>query len=329
LNPILPPPVPDYQDLSNWAALPDQEDEADVVPPNSTAVDRQATANADVFFLNPTTYHNGLSWNASVSDWLTNYITDTGILPQQAGAFNGSAKVYAPRYRQMTMGGYFVKDKKGKEAALALAYRDVKSAFEYYLKHWNNGRPIILAGHSQGSQHTLRLLEEVFDGSPLQKQLVAAYIVGFSVSDGKYLRGESNIRLCDTPDQVGCLISWRTFAEGGDSSLGGKPPLEDEQSVCVNPLSWTRDQERANKTMNLGSIPLIGALGLSEPDPQLVGAQCREGILWIEEPDASGYSFALFPGKNYHTYDYNLFYMNIRKNVQQRVEAYLGKSGGG
>jgi alpha-beta hydrolase superfamily lysophospholipase len=60
-----------------------------------------------------------------------------------------------------------------------LAYADVKAAFQYYLAHYNEGRPIIIAGHSQGTAHATRLLHEFFEHDPkLRRQLVAAYLIG-------------------------------------------------------------------------------------------------------------------------------------------------------
>ena len=320
-----PPPAPDYAQIENWAALPDKEDNADVVPPDSGASDQQATAEADTFFLHPTTYFGWSNWNGPTDSWSTQIVTSQGILKQQASAFNGSTRVYAPRYRQLSMGGYY--KHVGADQGKALAYSDVKRAFEYYLEHWNKGRPIILAGHSQGSDHAHKLLHEFFDHKPLRQQLVAAYIMGMGIVDKQYVSGESSIPRCSTPQQVGCMISWLSFAEGGSTSkFFQRAP--DEQFVCTNPLSWSIDEIKVPKTANLGAIPLINVVGLNAINPQLVGARCEKGYLWIDEPEVSGYSVALFEGKNYHAYDYNLFYMNIRQNVAERVKTFLQKPAG-
>lgn len=320
----LPAPPPDYTRPESWAALPDRRDGADVVPLDSGAEDRQADARADVFFLHPTTYYSSAHWNGPIDDALVRRVTDGAILPQQASAFNGAARVFAPRYRQLTLGGYSVDGER--EKGLELAYGDVRRAFEHYLATWNDGRPIIIAGHSQGSGHAQRLLDDFFEGKPLGDRLVAAYIIGASVWDGRYVRGETGIPRCESASQTHCLVSWRSFAEGGKDEKFGKPPQAGETTVCTNPLSWTIGGERVDRARNLGSIPLVRGGELAALDRQMVGARCADGALWIDEPERPGYSFALFPGKNYHTYDYNLFYMNLRANAECRVAAYFGEA---
>ncbi len=316
------PSPPDYANPENWSALPGRRDTADATPRGSPARDRQATAQVDCFYVHPTTYFFGGHWNASTNLWLTNFITDGGPVIQQASAFNGTARVFAPRYRQMTLGGYSHDDDNRREA-LGLAYGDVHRAFRYYLEHHNDGRPFFLASHSQGSHHLLRLLEERIEGTPLADRLIAAYVIGTRMTDARYRRGEAKIPLCESAEDTGCAISWATFAEGGDPHKMGTPAERDEATVCTNPLSWTRGNERIGREHNLGSIPLVGPSGLGKVDPRLVGAQCRDGVLWINVPGAPGYDRALFPGSNYHTYDFNLFYMNIRENARRRAESFL------
>ena len=170
------PPAPDYAKQSSWGALPGMKDASDVAPAGSTMID-PARAPADVFFINPTSYFSGRHWNADAADADTNAKTDKGSLRNQASVFNGCCAVYAPRYRQMTFGG-FIAPSKDSAAAMDLAYSDVKRAFEYYLAHDNHGRPFIIASHSQGSRHAKILVQEMIDGTPLMKQFVAAYIVG-------------------------------------------------------------------------------------------------------------------------------------------------------
>ena len=131
------PPAPDYSLSANWAALPDRVDGADTLPPGTGAEDRQAQAAADLFFLYPTSYLLGRDWNAATDAFLANWITDNGVLPQQAGAFNGAAKVYAPRYRQVSQGAQMQQQRPDdKRQALALAFGDLTRAFDHYLEHF-------------------------------------------------------------------------------------------------------------------------------------------------------------------------------------------------
>src|SRR4029079_313076 len=94
--------APDYSLTASWAALPDREDAADVVP-SGAAQDRQSSAEVDVFFVHPTTFFGTTGWNQALDDSSTNQLTDMFVLRGQAAVFNGCCKIYAPRYRQATI----------------------------------------------------------------------------------------------------------------------------------------------------------------------------------------------------------------------------------
>ena len=180
------PTAPDYSKKENWAALPTEKDQADRTP-DPTLLDLQATAAADVFWLHPTTYtkkRGNILWNAPINDPELNKTTDDGTILNQASIFNGAGKIYAPRYRQAHIQAYYTKNKMASKQAFELAYSDVKSAFEFYLKEYNpinsttgKRRPIVIAAHSQGTNHATQLLKDYFDGKELQENLVAAYLL--------------------------------------------------------------------------------------------------------------------------------------------------------
>src|SRR5687768_12558761 len=123
-----PPPAPDYTQPQGWAALPDREDAADVVP-NSDVQDVQATAEVDVFFVHPTTFFGTAGWNQSLDDTATNQLTDMFVLRSQASVFNSCCRIYAPRYRQATIFSFMDGSGDGR-SALELAYEDVQRAFD-------------------------------------------------------------------------------------------------------------------------------------------------------------------------------------------------------
>ena len=158
------PSAPDYVDLKYWAAHPEKKDMADSLPAQSNFKDEQATAEVDVFFLHPTTLTKGGGWNGDLTDEALNKKTDGSTILYQASIFNAAGRVYAPRYRQAHYVCYLTKDTASAKAAFELAYQDLKAAFVYYLENWNKGRPIIIAAHSQGTQHAKRLMKEFFDG---------------------------------------------------------------------------------------------------------------------------------------------------------------------
>jgi hypothetical protein len=304
-------PAPNYARADAWAALPDKKDFADRVPDTTLLKDQQAEAEVDVFFLHPTTYtynKGNIHWNADIRDQTLNDKTDKGTILNQASVFNGAGKIYAPRYRQAHIDAFWATDTASANQAFEIAYSDIKAAFEYFLKHYNQNRPILIASHSQGTRHAGRLLREYFDGKTLQNRLVVAYIVGLPVPKSYF----QNIFPCTTPEQTGCFCSWRTFERGFYPAIY-KP---NNDIVVTNPLTWTMDTTYAPAKLNEGSI----FLKFNKLHPNMVDAQVHDGILWVKKPSFTGSS--LIKTHNFHVGDYNLFYMSIRKNAAYRVKLF-------
>jgi hypothetical protein len=330
---ITPPLPPDYAKPASWAALPDKKDASDVAPAGVAMID-PARAPADVFFVHPTSFFSNSHWNADIMDVKTNARTDKGSIRNQASVFNGCCRVYAPRYRQMTFSG-FLKHSKSSAEALDLAYSDVKRAFEYYLAHDNDGRPFIIASHSQGSRLATRLVKEMIDGTPLMKRFVAAYIVGNWLDDD-YFRSLKTIEPCSRADDTGCVLTWSTLAEDADAQRqrdgfakrSGLPESHAHHHfVCTNPLTWTTATTLAPATRDIGGWVYGRGAAPRPPDPHLVSMRCDDGALFVSRPHDSIYRARLLPGGNYHNYDYQLAYMNIRKNARVRVKAFIARRG--
>ncbi|MEO1448522.1 MAG: DUF3089 domain-containing protein, partial [Bacteroidota bacterium] len=200
------PAAPDYSDMAYWSSLPDKRDSADSTPQGVSPANQEETA-VDVFFVHPTTFNRGKAWNADLADSALNLETDRWPIRHQASIFNAAGRIYAPRYRQMNLGGFYSKDTASVEQAGAIAYQDVRAAFLHYLENWNQGRPIIMAGHSQGARHTQYLLKEFFDGKPLQDQLIAAYTPGWPLHEEMF----AHIPVCEQPSQTGCVMGWTAW----------------------------------------------------------------------------------------------------------------------
>lgn len=311
-DPAKSPPPPDYSRLENWAAHPEKQDPADQTPcPN--VKDEQAEAGVDVFFLYPTTYtgdsRDQRNWNAAMEDEKTNKKTDDGSILFQASIFNGAGRVFAPRYRQAHLIVFYGKDKDSAQKALDLAYEDVKAAFQHYLRHWNQGRPFIIASHSQGARHAMFLLRDVVEGKSLQTDLVAAYLVGWPVRTDFF----KNLKPCQSPEETGCYCTWRTW----ERNFGLRRAFE-RDIVCTNPLNWTTAERRhAPKSANLGGVvrPFCAIY------PQFTDAEVYKGVLLASKPKFPGSLF--FTRKNYHVGDLNLYYMNVRENARARARAFL------
>ena len=307
---------PDYSLSKNWAALPELSDNADRVPKHSKEKDLQSVAQADVFFIHPTTYtrttDHSKDWNANIDDPEINKRTDQTTILYQSSTFNSSARVFAPRYRQANISSYFTNQASEANEAFDLAYTDVKSAFEYYLKNYNQGRPIIIASHSQGTTHAIRLLKEYFDGKELSKQLVAAYLVGMPVYDSVFTK----LKPCEDSTETGCYTSWRTYARDFYPE-GYVQPLH--PAICTNPLSWKTDTVNIPRELNPGTI----LKNFDRIVEKVCDAQVdiKDGVLRISRPHFTG--SRLYNLKNYHIADFNLFYMSIRRNAQKRIAEFL------
>jgi len=310
--------VPDYSNLNYWAAHPNKKNPSDSIP-KSIKLDNPNRKDVDVFFVYPTSYKDKAmpyGWTASLNDVKTNIYTDYSSILYQASVFNEVGKIYAPRYRQAHLKSYSPENHEDTVNALAafeLAYQDVKNAFEYYLANYNHGRPIIIASHSQGSTHTIRLLKEYFDGKPLSKQLVTAYVVGMALNPAIY----SNLKACDKPNETGCICAWRTFMEGYVEPFVEK---EKFKSMVTNPLSWDNQDTIVDRTNNEGSL----LYNFNKIIPKVAGAINHEGVLWTPKPHFIGNIF--IKTKNYHIADYNFYYASIRKNAALRVNSYLENS---
>ena len=300
---------PDYSNSNHWAALPDRNDRADRIP-SGDFLDGQDLAEVDVFFVHPTTYVSAESWNQSLDDMVTNERTDEFVMEGQASVFNGCCRVYAPRYRQATLYSFFDAEGTGEEA-LALAYEDVATAFNYYLDYFNEGRPFILAGHSQGSHHLDGLLANEIVGTTLVERLVAAYPVGFPID------GSNGLPVCETPTQTGCQATWNAVGPNVGSFLALS------ESICVNPLTWRADRLSASHELNIGAVNF----GESDvPETAVADGACRAGRLWVSDIRSSHYGWRPLGRDNYHVYDYALFYLNLRENVETRANAFLRQS---
>ena len=301
--------APDYSRLEYWAAHPYKKDPADSIPAplqHSTIKDSVV----DVFFLHPTTFgsKNDTDWNADINDAYINARTDYTTILYQASMFN-ECRIFAPRYRQAHIRAYFTKDTADAAKAFDIAYEDIKTAFQYYLDHYNQGRPIIIASHSQGTTHAERLLKEFFENTPLKSKLVVAYITGMAIPKNYF----SVLTPCKDSAQTGCFVGWRTYKTGYEPDFVKK---ENGNSYVTNPLTWTTTSEYAPRSLNRGAV----LKKFNKISGEVADAQIHDDVLWIHRPHFPGSFF--YRTKNYHIGDLNLFYINIRDNIHTRIHAF-------
>ena len=330
------PPGPSYADAALWISRPDIPNNPALWLPTgyaepAPAEDAEPLPKAAVFFIHPTTFLDRSHWNAPLDDEDSQQRARL-FVRHQASTFNGVGEVWAPKYRQATFGA-FLTTKADAEKALAFAYRDVATAFHAFLKQVPGDRPIILAGHSQGSLHLTRLLRERVAGKPVAERIVAAYVVGWPISTTADLE-LLGLPACVTAGQPGCILSWQSFAEPADpqmvtdvydasvapngKSRAGSPML------CVNPLTGMRSGEAEAKA-NLGTIIPNAELTEAELRAPGVPARCDVGGFLLIGEGVDELPPYVLPGNNYHVFDYALFWANIRADAEARLRRFVAR----
>jgi len=288
-----------------------------------------------VFFVHPTSYRSTDNWNAPLGAGDDPDAAEADefariFLRGMATPFNAASEIWAPRYRQATMGAFLTDGPEGAQA-LDAAYADVREAYRYFLDSVGADTPIVLAGHSQGALHLMRLLAEEVQGSPAAPRLVAAYVVGWPISLEHDLP-EMGLPACATANQAGCVLSWSSFAEPADPSAvletyAASTGLDGEtrgmsEILCTNPLTG-RIGGSAPASRNLGTLKPDESLADGELVPGAVSATCEDrGLLMIGPPPEMG--ALVLPGNNYHVYDIPLFWANTKVDVARRLQALAG-----
>jgi|GEM_PF-232093 len=292
----------DYGDTAHWLALP-------------TAIDKPV----DVFYVSPTT------WLKITPDEPRFCKIDDPVMiegakmlfVEQASAFQPIGNIYAPYYEQLDL---YPADREKLVATIPTA--DITAAFDYYIKHYNNGRPFILAGHSQGSNVLANLLSGYLAEHPdVYKRMIAAYIIGYPVTDA-YLAQNPHLKFAQGPDDTGVIISYNTQSPEAEEPN----PFAESGARVINPISWATDEVLATAEQNLGSMILDQD---KKPIPVQNYADARvdkaRGVLICSTVDAEKLSPGnAFLGKGvYHTYNYSLYYFNLRENAANRTRLFL------
>jgi Protein of unknown function (DUF3089) len=340
-SPIKPLDANAYEDPKLWFSRPGigTRDPSRWQPAYATDSERLPTPAEPaappfaVFFIHPTSYLNRSSWNAPLDnggDAEAERIARI-YLRGMASPFNAASEIWAPRYRQATMGAFLAESVEADQAIKA-AYADVLEAYRYFLASVDPGTPIVLAGHSQGALHLKRLLAEEVRGSPVEDRLVAAYVIGWPVSVQHDLPA-MGFPACAAANQAGCVISWVSFAEPAEPAsllkiYASSTALNGEKAgtspiLCTNPLTG-QFGGTAPASANLGTLVPEDSMEKGELVPALVPAQCdKRGLLLIGPPPEMG-SYVL-PGNNYHVYDLPLFWANTKADVIRRAEAWASQ----
>ncbi|MGO9613253.1 MAG: DUF3089 domain-containing protein [Dissulfurispiraceae bacterium] len=310
------PQVTDYSQAAHWLSIP------------------AVTMPVDVFYLYPT------AWSSSDPNPQICVIDEPSMLIQaplaferQATAFATAGNVFAPYYRQDNNSPV---DRLNVIAGIPTL--DAVAAFDYYIQNFNNNRPFILLGHSQGATILTNLLAGYMKDHPdVLSRMVAAYVIGTPVTQ-EYLDNNPHLKFATGPDDTGVIISYNTEAP----MIGGtNPVLYGVVGRVINPLTWTTGPEYASNSSNLGSI-IIQPDGsvLTDANGNFVlltpsaDAQIDEtkGVLICSTVDVNVWSPGptpqnpgAFPEGVYHTFDIPFYYYNLRANAENRVKKFLGQ----
>lgn len=239
----------DYAKADNWLCLPGRDDacagnlDASLFRPGGTPAGRETfradpAAAIDCFYVYPT-----ISNDPTPNSDMNAGPEEKRAAAQQFARFGSVCRTFAPVYRQITVQGLRSR-LTGQAMAIdpQLAYRDVLDAWNHYLRHHNQGRGVVLIGHSQGARMLSDLLRLQIEGKPAQKQLVSALLIGtnISVAPGKDNGGTFNsVPLCRAAAQTGCVIAYVSFREDAPppaNSLFGRV-TDGNVVACTNPAA--------------------------------------------------------------------------------------------
>ena len=305
--------APDYSQTSCWYQIP------------------EITKDVDTFFVYPTEY---FADNESDPDYAA--YDDPEIMDGvdkldhrlMASVYEDSTNVFMPYYRQASLRVQANAWKKTGDVRNALQYAspyaDITAALDYYFENYNNGRPFILAGHSQGSAICSLVLENFFKEHPeYYERMVAAYVIGFSVTRDD-LEANPHLKFATGESDTGVIISWNT--EGPKNIEENAPnAVLRPNAISINPLNWKLDDTYAPASENLGSLVLDEETGETEisdigADAQIVPE--RGVIVTNANHEPMTGMDEVFGTQSFHNGDYTFYYNNIKDNVAKRIAAY-------
>ena len=284
------PPVPDYADSTQWFIV-NRGGEADLFYIISTETDDHMIGDDTCHFADtndPALRKNMLREMVAVDSF-----------------YSGKLNFFSPFYRQISIDSWAIPDDAFGRVPIAL--KDVMHSWDYYLKHLNQGRPFIIAGYSQGAIAVLDILKEMPDS--VLSRLVAAYVIGFKVTQ-EDVDSNKHIKLAQDSTDTGVLIGFNSV-KSPESIIY----FTENNVACINPVSWRTDEEptpfvlygrRRNDTLSVRCDTVSHHLmvdGITKHRPMPVIGK---------------------PG-NYHNMELKFYYPYVRKNMADRVAAFLAK----
>ena len=275
------------------------------------------------------------------------------VVVQQARMFSTVCDVYAPMYRQVTLNG----DQSSYNSQVETAYKSAKAAFRDYLKNYNDGRGFIMIGHSQGSAHTARLIDELVDtNAKLRKRFIGAIAPGanISVPIGEAVGGLfDHVPACTEVGEYGCVIAFSTYNDvpGANAEFSrvdagywiypeSRPDSSEFEVMCTNPALLDGGDGTLEPLVNFDYLfeapeSETAAPWRGQPDYYKVECKRQDGAHWLNlskvglegdtRPDLGA---AVASGSNYHVPEVNLAEGNLLTIAQLQTDSYEARIAG-
>ena len=279
----------DYSKGDNWLNLPNKP----VYP-------------VDVFYIYPTVCSSDYETNLCPVEDKNMRLNAKSVLKLQAGAFEPLAEKIQNDTKENKQGLY-----------------DIYLALDYYFKNLNEGRPYILASHSQGSALNLIILSDYMKKHPeIYKNMVASYVIGYPVTK-EFLKENPHLKFAKKSNDTGVIISYDV--QSPDKS--GINILYAKNTLLINPINWKRTEKYAPKKDNLGSLD-EKTLKIITPGVADAKIDKKKGAIICSTVDEESYEIKLplmFGKGSYHGQDFQFYYLNLRQNAKERIEKFLKK----
>lgn len=319
-----PPPAPDYARTDAWARLP--ADPAHAAPGDPPA---------DVFFVHPTTYDGGRDWNAPIDEPESRRRLERVMLPNWLEPYRRAGRLFAPRYRQASLYAKLTLRDDALEAR-AFAYRDVRAAFDRYLRDWSGGRPLVIVGVGQGGLLASRLAAEAAGDPALRSRLVTVHLLQTAEPAARHGAG-SPLPACAAPEAVGCVVAFAAASErdlrAGDRLLakaaawtadGRLEPLASRPALCVNPVTGSSARASAPEAAARGAANATGLEPGVRPAflPGQVATRCEGSLLRHTEPRSPALKRSGDWAEGLRIAPFNLFALDLEADAVRRMAAW-------
>lgn len=300
----------DYSDTGNWLKIPEKID-----------------YEVDVFYLYPSGFSPSYEGEECEIDNEGMREKAVEYYMCQATAFEGLANIYAPFYRQIDAGSLAgLSQPEMIEREQGAPRADVYAALDFYFENYNDGRPFILAGHSQGSMMIYIILDEYMEEhADVYGRMVASYMIG-NAATKSWLADNPHVSMAAGAGDTGVLVTWNTEGPG---NIGKYNMVVPEDSVCINPINWTTGGTYASADENLGCLDKNEDGTYSVVDGYAdAQVNLERGSVIVSSVDPEKYAlpeeaWPMFGPESYHGSDYAFFYQNIHENAKLRISNYL------